>query len=110
MVKGLMFPDDESLEPPELLSRGGLTSVDGGENSYSASATSDWKYTRILVLGHCPANGLAKTHYFKYRPLLLSYSGAATTLVTPVRTQFSECNIVSPSLTACNSWSDSGVH
>ena len=51
MVRGLMFPDDESLEPPELLSRGGLTSVDGGENSYSASATSDWKYTRILVLG-----------------------------------------------------------
>ena len=50
-VRGLMFPDDESLEPPELLSRGGLTSVDGGENSYSALATSDWKYTRILVLG-----------------------------------------------------------
>ena len=53
MVRGLMFPDDESLEPPELLSRGGLTSEDGGENSYSAcSATSDWKYTRILVLGN----------------------------------------------------------
>ena len=51
MVRGLMFPDDESLELPELLSRGGLTSEDGGENSYSASATSDWKYTRILVLG-----------------------------------------------------------
>ena len=52
MVRGLMFPDDESLEPPELLSRGGDTREDGGENSYSASATSDWKYTRILVLGN----------------------------------------------------------
>ena len=52
MVRGLMFPDDESLEPPELLSRGGDTKEEGGENSYSASATSDWKYTRILVLGN----------------------------------------------------------
>ena len=99
-----------SLSWPRSSCPGGLTSGDGAENLFSASATSDWKYTRILVLGHSPANGLAKTHYFKYRPLLLSYSGAATTLVTPVRTQFSECNIVSPSLTACNSWSDSGVH
>ena len=57
---------------------------------------------------HCPANGLAKTHYFKYRPILWSATGALTP-ATLIRTQFSDCSTVSPSLAASNSWSDSGV-
>ena len=35
-----------------FLSRGGDTKDEGGENSWSASATRDWKYTRIVVLGN----------------------------------------------------------
>ena len=49
MVRGRMLPEPEL---PELFSRGGDTREEGGENSYSASATRDWKYTRMLVLGN----------------------------------------------------------
>ena len=72
MVRGLMPPRSPAPAPapapapPELFSRGGGTRDEGGENSYSAgSATRDWKYTRILVLGNRKEHLQTRSHVIK---------------------------------------------
>ena len=68
MVRGLMPPRSPAPAPapPELFSRGGDTRDEGGENSYSAgSATRDWKYTRILVLGNRKEHLHTHSHVIK---------------------------------------------
>ena len=70
MVRGLMPPRSPAPAPapapPELFSRGGDTRDEGGENSYSAgSATRDWKYTRMLVLGNRKEHLHTRSHVIK---------------------------------------------